>query len=74
MPNGKDEVIPLKPMPDQDQNHEDLNPPDEDSSFLDILKYNKPKENGHVNGRCVVESQDMAKLNQIGVKEKVTFV
>ena len=80
MPNGKDEAIPLKPIsdknqqdPEEDQNNQDL---DEDSSFLDILKNNKPKENGQINGQCnghcVVEAQE--KLNQNGVQEKVTFV
>ena len=79
MPNGKDEAIPLKPIsdknhqnPEEDQNDQDL---DEDSSFLDILKHNKPKENGQINGQInghCIEAQE--KLNQNGVQEKVTFV
>ena len=70
---GGEETIPLKTLSDQkpndihnDSNEHPVEPNDNDDSFLDILKNNKPKE---YNGHCI-QAQNSCESNG----EKVTYV
>lgn len=74
MNNPGEETVPLKTLPDHKPSNgihsndpnEPVEPDENDDSFLDILKNNKPKES---NGHCI-QAQNNSDING----EKVTYV